>query len=144
MEQTGHQSESQLEEHLRLLSIFHYIVGGLGFLVSLFPIFHFGFGIFMLFSDSFIPAEVDFPDDFPNKIFGGAMAGIAGLMMLLGFILSSLVIFAGRKIARRERRIFCIVIAGILCMFAPFGTALGIFTIIVLTKPESRELFNET
>ena len=35
-------------EHLRLLSIFHFVLGGLGFLVSLFPGIYLAFGILML------------------------------------------------------------------------------------------------
>jgi len=37
---------------------------------------------------------------------------------------------------------FCVVMAGIACMFMPFGTVLGVFTLVVLTKPVVRELFD--
>ena len=37
-------------EHLRLLSIFHYVVAGIGALVSCFPVFHLAFGLVMLFA----------------------------------------------------------------------------------------------
>jgi len=36
-------------EHLRLLSIFHYIAGGMQGLVGCFPIFHFLFGAAVVF-----------------------------------------------------------------------------------------------
>ena len=35
------------------------------------------------------------------------------------------------------------VMAAILCAFAPFGTVLGIFSLIILTKPETKKLFGE-
>jgi hypothetical protein len=40
----------QDEEHLRLLSIFHYVVAGLAALFALFPIFHLILGLFMIFA----------------------------------------------------------------------------------------------
>ena len=43
---------SQDEEHLRLLSIFHYIVGGLAVLFSFFPLIYAGFGVLMLYASS--------------------------------------------------------------------------------------------
>jgi hypothetical protein len=36
---------------------------------------------------------------------------------------------------------FCLVMAGIACIFMPFGTALGVLTIIVLMRDSVRELF---
>ena len=39
---------NQVKEHLRLLAIFHYIVGGIGFLVSLFPVIHLVAGLALL------------------------------------------------------------------------------------------------
>ena len=41
---------TQEEEHLRLLSIFHYVVAGVVALFSLFPIFHLIFGLFVVFA----------------------------------------------------------------------------------------------
>ena len=55
-----------------------------------------------------------------------------------------IMILAGRFLAARRRHLFCIVIAGIACMFMPMGTVLGIFTIIVLMRPSVKELFTES
>jgi len=33
------------------------------------------------------------------------------------------------------------VIAGIECLFMPFGTVLGVFTLVVLVRPSVKELF---
>ncbi len=38
-------------------------------------------------------------------------------------------------------RTFVIVIAALSCAFFPFGTVLGVFTIIILSKPEVKSLF---
>jgi hypothetical protein len=37
--------------------------------------------------------------------------------------------------------LYCLVVAGIECIFMPFGTVLGVFTIIVLMRPSVRNLF---
>jgi hypothetical protein len=37
--------------------------------------------------------------------------------------------------------IFHYAVAAIACMFMPFGTVLGVFTIIVLMRPSVKELF---
>ena len=42
---------NQNSEYLRLLSIFHYVLGGITFLFSFFPIFHLAIGVFMLSID---------------------------------------------------------------------------------------------
>ena len=52
-----------------------------------------------------------------------------------------LVLVAGRKIAKRKSLLFCQVIAGLLCVLMPLGTALGVFTLIVLMRPTVKQLF---
>ena len=49
--------------------------------------------------------------------------------------------FAGWRLAQRRARPFCLWVAAVNCFFFPFGTALGIFTLVVLSRPEAREAF---
>ncbi len=37
---------------------------------------------------------------------------------------------------------FCLVMACVACLFMPFGTVLGVFTIIVLARPSVQTLFS--
>jgi hypothetical protein len=55
--------------------------------------------------------------------------------------LSVAMIVAGRKIKARTSRTYCLVIAGIECMVLPFGTILGIFTLVTLTKDSVVQIF---
>lgn len=48
---------------------------------------------------------------------------------------------SGRCLARRRNRLFSFVMAAFLCMFMPFGTVLGIFTIIVLSRESVKRLY---
>jgi len=123
------------EQHLNLLSIFHYVVGAL---MALFPcvfIIHLIIGIAML-TGSFDG------EDQPPRFVGWLFVIFPSMAMLAGWTLATLVITAGRRLKRRTSYTFCLVIAGIECMFMPFGTALGILTIITLMKEPVKEMFS--
>ena len=63
-------------------------------------------------------------------------------VVILGFWTVAFVIFlGGRSLRRRHRYMFCMVVAGISCMLMPFGTALGVFTILVLVRPSVKQIF---
>jgi hypothetical protein len=71
-------------------------------------------------------------------LFGGAW-------VLFGWTLVVCVVIAGVSLSHRKRYTFCLVVAGleaVLCM--PFGTILGVFTIIVLLRPGVKTLFDVT
>ena len=125
-------------EHLRLLSIFHFIVAGMQALFASFPIIHFLVGAAMVF----LPDTLGETKDGSPAFVGLFFMGFAGLWMLVGFSLAACTVIAGRSLAQRKRYLFCLVMAGIeaaTCM--PFGTVLGIFTIIVLMRPSVKQAF---
>ena len=127
-------------EHLRLLSVFHYVLAVLAGLCSLFPLLYLGFGLAIL------------TGHFPDGHSGDAMPGFMGWFMVLfgaawlvcGLAFAICLWLSGRYLAQHRRYVFCLVMAAISCMFTPFGTVLGVFTIIVLMRPSVRELFGET
>ena len=53
-------------------------------------------------------------------------------------------ICAGRFLAQRAYYTFCFVVAALECVFVPFGTVLGVFTIVVLQRPAVKEMFGMT
>ena len=121
------------EEHLRLLSIFHYVVGGIVGFFACFPIIHLIMGIAMLGGA--------FGGDGPPPAIGLIFVMMALIFITAGWTLAICLIVAGKRIARRTNYKFCFVIACISCAFSPFGTVLGVFTIIVLVRPAVKELF---
>ncbi len=134
--ETNQVDTNQDVEHLRLLSIFHYVVAGFFGLFSLFPLMHVAMGVAMV-SGAF--------DDGPNSpppAFGWIFVVMGSVFITVGISVSLCIAIAGRKLGRRESHMFCLVIAGIECMFVPFGTALGVFTLIVLMRPSVKELFD--
>ena len=63
------------------------------------------------------------------------------LIIAAGLTLALCIAIAGRKLSRRTGHLYCMVIAGLECMFMPFGTVLGILTILVLIRPSVRAKF---
>ena len=121
-------------EHLRLLSIFHYVVGGFAGLFSLFPVLHLFVGIAML--------RGDFEGSGPEgRTFGWVFIAVALVVIVTGLAFASLIIATGRFLSRHINYTFCLVIAAVECAFVPFGTVLGVFTIIVLQRPTVKQLF---
>jgi len=125
---------NQDQEHLKLLAIFHYVVGGMAALFACFPLLHFGIGLAL--STGWLPA-----DDLESRWVGIVFMVIAGFFVIAGWVYAALMVFAGRCIANRRHRTFCLVIAAASCLFMPFGTVLGVFTIIVLMRESVRVLF---
>ena len=123
-------------EHLRLLSIFHFVVGGLAALCSLLPLMHLFMGITMVAGRL---------DDGPNlteaRLFGWFFIVLASAMIAAGLAFAACMVFAGRFLAQRTYYTFCLVVAALECVFVPFGTVLGVFTIVVLQRPSVKELF---
>jgi hypothetical protein len=127
------------EEHLKLLSIFHYIIGGLAGLFALFPVIHLVIGLVFILAPEVFESKGEAPPAFVGWLF----VIFAGLFIITGWVFAAFVIATGRFLARRRHRLFCLVIAGIECAFIPFGTILGVFTIIVLMRESVKELFSK-
>jgi hypothetical protein len=128
---------TQDEDHLRLLSIFHYVVGGLAALFALLPIIHVIFGlVFILLPEKF--ADKGQP---PPAFVGWIFLIMGALFITLGWIFATLLILTGRFLARRKHYTFCIVMAAIESLFMPFGTVLAVFTLVVLFREPVKQLF---
>jgi len=126
---------NQDEDHIRLLSIFHYVVGGITALFACFPCIHLAMGIAIVsgaFPDG--PGHLDF-------FFGCLFIIMASVFILLGWALALAILRAGKCLARRTHYTYCLVVGGVECIFIPFGTVLGIFTIIVLSRLSVKAIF---
>jgi hypothetical protein len=128
--------QNQDLEHLKLLSIFHYVVAAFAALFACIPFIHFFIGLSMV---------MGWISDNGNEPQLGAVGGFfmvfAGAFILCGWAFAVCLALAGRYLSEHRRYTFCLVMAAIACMFMPFGTVLGVFTIIVLVRPSVKELF---
>lgn len=127
------------EQHLRLLSIFHYVVGGLTALLGCLPLIHVTLGLVMIFAPQ---SMSNGHGDGPPIFMGWLFAGLGGVMFLAFQAFAVCVLLAGRFIARRKRYWFVFVLACFQCAIFPFGTALGVFTVIVLSRPRVKAVFH--
>jgi hypothetical protein len=123
--------------HLTILAICHYVLAGLTALVGCCGSIYVGLGIAM--ASGAIPQQ--------NGAGGAAVAGIfmsvfgaVFIVLMLGF--AAALIFSGRCMQRRKRRLFSIVTAALLCTNFPFGTILGVLTIVVLCRASVIEAYN--
>jgi len=134
---------NQDAEHLRLLSIFHYIVGGLAALFSFFPLLYTTVGAIFIFVARHQAAAGPKPgEEPPPEFIGWIFAVVGSLLFLLGIAIAICILIAGRSLAKRTRYWFAFVMACIECLFIPFGTILGVFTIIVLSRESVKTLFS--
>ncbi len=146
-------------EHLNLLSVFHFVAGGLGILFSILLIF-----LIVMFDQVFDPDALLAPGaKFEVRINDQVVEGKAAqehlrhqleqsqrimrallpAILVGGLVASALVIFSGLQLRRRRGKLFSQIIAALLCLQVPLGTILGIFTFIVLSGPGALALYGE-
>lgn len=124
-------------EHLRLLRIGHFVAAGLAALGIAF------LGAHYLFMRTIMRAA---EEDAASRGTGGGFP--QALTSILPWIYVTMaVVFAASLvlnlisaacIARRRARMFSLVVAGLNCTHAPLGTALGVLTILVLSRESVR------
>ena len=133
---------NQDAERLRLLAIFHYIVAGLAVLFSLFPLLYTTIGaIFISVARHGTPKP---PEELPPEFLGWIFVGVGSFLFLVGIAMAICILIAGRCLSRPRCYSFALVMACVECLFIPFGTILGVFTIIVLLRESVKALFETT
>jgi hypothetical protein len=171
-------------EHIKLLSIFHYVYAGLLAIGTLWPLIYVAMGLMFVSlpmsatsgppppTVGISPATPASPATAPPstggsssapaspsagslshgststsspaevKMFGWMFFGI-GVVMALGFLVMATMNFlCGRFMSARRHRVFILVISGLNAMVFPIGTALGVFTFIVMLRPSVEGLFD--
>jgi len=126
-------------DHLRMLSIFHFVIAGLA-IVGL------GFlGLHYAFMHTFMTN----PEMWKNQKGGGPPPEqffaifkwfyiVFGALLVAGGVANLL---SGLFLRKRTNRVFSLIVAGVDCLQFPFGTALGVFTFIVLLRDSVREIY---
>ena len=125
--------------HLRYLAIAHYVMGGITGLVSCLPVMHVVMGG-MIATGQFpmgptTPGEPDF------KMFGWLFVAMGSIFIIIGWTFAVLLILTGRWLSARKNHTFCFVMACLECASLPLGTVLGVFTILVISRPSVKALF---
>ncbi len=125
-------------EHIKLLAIFHFVFAGLAFVGIAFLFVHY-FMMHTIFSNPEMWKAQ--PQAMPPKAFLDAFIWFyifMGVLLLTGLVLN---VLSGFFLLQKRNRVFSLIIGGLNCLQIPFGTALGVFTILVLTRDSVRQLY---
>ena len=125
-------------EHVKLLAIFHFVFGGLAFVGIGFLGVHYAI-MHTVFSNPDIWKSSQ--QAMPPKAFLNAFIWFylfVGVLLLTGLILN---VLSGLFLLQKRNRLFSLIIGGLNCLQIPFGTALGVFTILVLSRDSVRQLY---
>jgi hypothetical protein len=127
--------------YLNLLSLFHFIVAGIAGLFSCLPLLNLLIGIPILKD---VPYALSQGEYFSQYTLAPLMFIILPTgMAVIGWMFAVAVALNGYYNKNRKWLKYCLVMGGIETIFTPFGTALGVFTIILLTKPNINNLFDQ-
>jgi len=120
------------DEHVRLLSIFYYVLGAMNVLWAFFPLIYVFMGLVFVVVCASAPCDKDAA---PMAIMGlvFVVVGLFACVLIAAF--AALKLYAGYCLAQRKNRVFCYIVAAICCMSMPIGTILGVFTFLVLARP---------
>src|SRR6266480_6867501 len=130
---------NQDTEHLRLLAIFHYVVAGLAALFSLFPLLYTAVGSIFIFAARHGTPKPG--EELPPEFLGWIFLLVGLLLFLIGIAMAICILIVGRCLSRRKCYTFALVMACVECLFIPFGTILGVFTIVALSRESVKALF---
>jgi hypothetical protein len=125
-------------EHLRLLAIFHFVAGGIFAFFGCFPVIYIFLGIMM------VSGKMNFAQNTPNPPppqMGYIFITIGAVIIALAWGLAISLFISGRYLQQRRGYIFSMIVAAISCLQVPFGTILGVFTIIVLARQSVKALY---
>ena len=129
-------------EHLRLLAIFHYVLAGLAVLGIGFLCVHFLFMKLVLTNPEFTRGMQNArPMPFQPAQFFSIFQWFYLFMGLLLVLAAAFNVLSAVYLGRRRHRTFSLVVAGLDCLQIPFGTALGICAILVLSRDSVRQLY---
>ena len=118
-----------MDRHVQLIGILWIVYGIMGLLFALFV-------FLVLFGVSFIPNM--------GTIAPGILRLVAWIASLFFLVLALPQIIAGMGLMKRKEwgRILTLIVSFFHLISFPLGTALGIYSFVILLKPESVKLFN--
>jgi hypothetical protein len=124
------------EQHLSQLSLGFKIYAGINAFFSCIPFIHLFIGIMM------VTGRLDDGKTPPPAAFGWFFIVFASVFIIGGWALSICSFYAGRFLKEHRNYTFCFVMSCINCVMMPFGTVLGVFSILILTRDSVKNIFD--
>ncbi len=130
--------------HLELLMIFHYVMAAMSVMGCM------AMGAYAVFMPRFIKGMTDQMAESGADVEVVQMLEsmfpmffvIFGVIAVIQLGSAALSFFCARFLKERRNRTFCQVVAALALLSIPLGTALGIFTLVVLARPTVQAAFD--
>lgn len=132
--------QEEHRQYLDLLAIFHYLVGAIAALFGFFPFIHLALGLGLM-AGTFPTSSENGIEPLLGVGMGCFFAFFALSMIACCWGYAAGMFAAGRYLKQRRKHLFCLVMAGISCMFMPFGTVLGVITLLLLLQDDVKQAF---
>jgi hypothetical protein len=130
-------------EQLKLLEVFHYVMGGLAVAGTAFLFIHYTI-MSTAFSNPQMWQHMNPPPPFDPTQFFHAFVWFYLFMGAWGLVSLVTNLASAWCIRTRKYRFFSMIVAGFNCINLPFGTGLGVCTLIVLLRPTMPSLYHES
>lgn len=122
----------QKKNYLDILAVFHYVNGGLTALMALVALAFLGIGL---------GAATSWGNDWEMEVGCSMIAVMVFVFVLVGGY-AVLNLLAGRALQTRRHTVLVMITSGVNCLNVPLGTLLGIFTLVLISDPEVRWMFD--
>ncbi|MCK4563350.1 MAG: hypothetical protein KAU94_01600 [Verrucomicrobia bacterium] len=73
----------------------------------------------------------------------GMVIFFSAVGLISSLILASGIAAVGYGLRKQRWRTYCFVVSCLICPSFPIGTALGVFSLIILNKPETKQIFTQ-
>jgi hypothetical protein len=130
-------TQNEIAAHdLKVLSVGHYIQGGITAFYSLLILLYVAF-MGVVFAKFGSGRQEQIPAGF-----GSIMAAIFGALFLVCATYTLCVFLAARWLRSHRNMLFIQIVSGLNCLLVPYGTVLGVFTLLVLSRPQAKLFFS--
>lgn len=133
----------KIENQIKTAAILYFVYAGFSFLMLLMIPLH--YTIMNAFSKMEFPGHEGGPN--PAEMLDSMrdlMIYMYMAMGVLGVLYAGLTFLTGLFLLQKKYRTFCIVGAGFCCTSFPFGTALGVWTLVMLMDDKAKLLFENS
>lgn len=131
------QQQQKNLEHLKLLSVFHFVLAGLSLVMIAFLFLHYFMMNAMFSNPQMWEVQGNKGGGPPPEFFTEFVKVFVWFYLFMGIIalaFGAANILSGVFIRQKKHRTFSLVVASLNCIRMPFGTALGVFTLVVLLR----------
>ena len=124
---------------LRLLSIGYYIQGGIAAFYTLLMLGYSAFATAILANINKVAAESRQQQVPPALL--SIISILLAILLGLACVYTVCMFLVGYWLPRSRNKVFIQIIGALNCLAIPYGTVLGIFTLMVLQRPSAKQFF---